>query len=347
MRPNHQNKRMRGRNRGGSGGGGGSSGGGRGPNPLTRSYESNGPDVKVRGTAQSIAEKYLQLGRDAQATGDYVAAESFFQHAEHYLRLIAAAQEQYQLQNPGFRGFDAPEGESDDNDEEGAPFSQGQPQPDVRPAFRAQTDQEGADDMRQPYAPQDQREYSPRDQQGRQLRDQRPFPPREPREQRDQRFQSRDQRGFQPREQRDYQPRDGQQPREQQPRFVQPSEAPDQQPREYQPREPRQPQETGRQETGRQESGRQESGRQESRYDGRRTREPRPAPAPMPLEAEQPSLPTFITAPVRVPVVSEPETIATPRQEAVSVTPESTTPIGVKRRGRPPKARPAEDTPSE
>ena len=143
MRPNHQNKRMRGRNRGGSGGGGGSSGGGRGPNPLTRSYESNGPDVKVRGTAQSIAEKYLQLGRDAQATGDYVAAESFFQHAEHYLRLIAAAQEQYQLQNPGFRGFDAPEGESDDNDEEGAPFSQGQPQPDVRPAFRAQTDQEG------------------------------------------------------------------------------------------------------------------------------------------------------------------------------------------------------------
>ena len=346
MRPNHQNKRMRGRNRGGSGGGGGSSGGGRGPNPLTRSYESNGPDVKVRGTAQSIAEKYLQLGRDAQATGDYVAAESFFQHAEHYLRLIAAAQEQYQLQNPGFRGFDAPEGESDDNDEEGAPFSQGQPQPDVRPAFRAQTDQEGADDMRQPYAPQDQREYSPRDQQGRQLRDQRPFPPREPREQRDQRFQSRDQRGFQPREQRDYQPRDGQQrdqqPREQHPRFAQPSEAPDQQPREYQPREPRQPQETGRQ-----ESGRQESGRQESRYDGRRTREPRPAPAPMPLEAEQPSLPTFITAPVRVPVVSEPEISATPRQEAVSVTPESTTPIGVKRRGRPPKARPAEDTPSE
>ena len=342
MRPNHQNKRMRGRNRGGSGGGGGSSGGGRGPNPLTRSYESNGPDVKVRGTAQSIAEKYLQLGRDAQATGDYVAAESFFQHAEHYLRLIAAAQEQYQLQNPGFRGFDAPEGESDDNDEEGAPFSQGQPQPDIRPAFRAQTDQEGADDMRQPYAPQEQREYSPRDQQGRQLRDQRPFPPREPREQRDQRFQSRDQRGFQPREQRDYQPRDGQQPREQQPRFAQQSEAPDQQPREYQPREPRQPQETGRQ-----ESGRQESGRQESRYDGRRTREPRPAPAPMPLEAEQPSLPTFITAPVRVPVVSEPEISATPRQEAVSVTPESTMPIGVKRRGRPPKARPAEDMPSE
>ena len=53
MRPG-QNKRMRGR-----------SSGRKGPNPLTRSYESNGPDVKIRGTAQHIAEKYLQLARDA------------------------------------------------------------------------------------------------------------------------------------------------------------------------------------------------------------------------------------------------------------------------------------------
>jgi hypothetical protein len=69
---------MRGRNR-------------RGPNPLTRSYESNGPDVKVRGTAQHIAEKYTQLARDAHLSGDPVAAESYLQHAEHYYRLIAAA----------------------------------------------------------------------------------------------------------------------------------------------------------------------------------------------------------------------------------------------------------------
>lgn len=78
MRPG-QNKRMRGRNR-------------RGPNPLTRSYESNGPDVKVRGTAQHIAEKYTQLARDAHVSGDPVMAESYLQHAEHYYRLIAAAQ---------------------------------------------------------------------------------------------------------------------------------------------------------------------------------------------------------------------------------------------------------------
>ena len=78
MRPG-QNKRMRGRNR-------------RGPNPLTRSFESNGPDVKVRGTAQHIAEKYTQLARDAHVSGDPVMAESYLQHAEHYYRLIASAQ---------------------------------------------------------------------------------------------------------------------------------------------------------------------------------------------------------------------------------------------------------------
>ena len=82
MRPTQNNKRMRGRpnnNR-------------KGPNPLTRSYESSGPDVKIRGTAHHISEKYLQLARDAQSSGDPVMAESYLQHAEHYFRLIAAAQ---------------------------------------------------------------------------------------------------------------------------------------------------------------------------------------------------------------------------------------------------------------
>jgi hypothetical protein len=66
-------------------------GGGRGPRPqnaLSRHYESNGPDVKLRGTAAQIAEKYLSLARDALASGDMVAAESYFQHAEHYNRII-------------------------------------------------------------------------------------------------------------------------------------------------------------------------------------------------------------------------------------------------------------------
>ncbi|MGH6864362.1 MAG: DUF4167 domain-containing protein, partial [Methylocella sp.] len=66
MRPGQNNKRMRGRpnNR-------------KGPNPLTRSYESSGPDVKIRGTAHHIGEKYLQLARDAQTSGDPIMAESY------------------------------------------------------------------------------------------------------------------------------------------------------------------------------------------------------------------------------------------------------------------------------
>jgi len=127
MRPNHQNnnKRMRGRGRS-------NGGGNKGPNPLTRSYESNGPDVKIRGTAQHIAEKYLQLGRDAQATGDYVAAENYFQHGEHYLRIIASAQEQQRLANPQHRGFEGGESDEGDEDEDGVPFAPGTPQPEVR-----------------------------------------------------------------------------------------------------------------------------------------------------------------------------------------------------------------------
>jgi Domain of unknown function (DUF4167) len=49
--------------------------------------------VKLRGPAAIVAEKYLQLARDAQSSGDLVAAEGYLQHAEHYNRLIAAAQE--------------------------------------------------------------------------------------------------------------------------------------------------------------------------------------------------------------------------------------------------------------
>ena len=65
-----------------------------GHTPLTRFYESNGPDVKIRGTASHVAEKYQQLARDAHASGDPIAAEGYQQHAEHYNRLIAEAQEQ-------------------------------------------------------------------------------------------------------------------------------------------------------------------------------------------------------------------------------------------------------------
>jgi hypothetical protein len=93
MRPQQQNRRMRGRNNNNN------NNNRKGPNPLTRNYESNGPDVKIRGSAQQIAEKYATLARDAQSAGDRVMAENYLQHAEHYNRIIAAAQAQMPIQN--------------------------------------------------------------------------------------------------------------------------------------------------------------------------------------------------------------------------------------------------------
>jgi len=107
MRPGNQNKqRMRGRGR-------------KGPNPLSRSYESNGPDVKIRGTALHVAEKYQQLARDAQVSGDRIMSENYYQHAEHYLRIVAAAQTHAQPVAQGGRS------ESDDAGQEQQDGAQG------------------------------------------------------------------------------------------------------------------------------------------------------------------------------------------------------------------------------
>ncbi|HEY0124610.1 MAG TPA: DUF4167 domain-containing protein [Rhizobium sp.] len=100
MRPGQQNKRGRGRGNNNGGGGGNNNNNNnfnrKGSNPLTRTYDSSGPDVKIRGTAQHIAEKYATLARDAQSSGDRVMAENYLQHAEHYNRIIASAQAQMQ-----------------------------------------------------------------------------------------------------------------------------------------------------------------------------------------------------------------------------------------------------------
>jgi hypothetical protein len=119
----------------------------KGPNPLTRSYESNGPDVKIRGTAQHVAEKYLQLARDAQSSGDTIMAESLLQHAEHYFRLIAAAQQQ--ANGYARPQFEAEVETSEDDDDFAAlpdrfaPLSERLP----APAYQPQPQQ-------QPFAPQ-------------------------------------------------------------------------------------------------------------------------------------------------------------------------------------------------
>lgn len=61
-------------------------------NIVNRVFDSSGPEGKVRGTPQQIIDKYLLLARDAQLSGDRVAAENFLQHAEHYTRMLSEAQ---------------------------------------------------------------------------------------------------------------------------------------------------------------------------------------------------------------------------------------------------------------
>ena len=78
---------------------------GRGRRPQNnhnRAFDSTGPDVKIRGTAAHVYEKYLQLARDANSAGDRVMAENYLQHAEHYYRILMA--QGPQVNQPGFTG---------------------------------------------------------------------------------------------------------------------------------------------------------------------------------------------------------------------------------------------------
>jgi hypothetical protein len=119
MRPQQQNRRMRGRNNNNR----------KGPNPLTRNYESNGPDVKIRGSAQQIAEKYSALARDAMSAGDRVMAENYLQHAEHYNRIIAAAQAQMPIQQFRENRDDFEDDFEDEREEQPAQENAGGSQP--------------------------------------------------------------------------------------------------------------------------------------------------------------------------------------------------------------------------
>ena len=174
----NNNKRMRNRNNNNNNSNNNNNRG-RGQNPMTRVFESNGPDIKIRGTASHVAEKYVQLARDARSSGDPVAAENYYQHAEHYFRLIAAAQEQFRQNQPQPRTENemAPE----DGDDEGESFSHFGQEPGFVPV------------QPQPFVPRDnnQRDNNPRDQQREgqpyQPRDQ--HPPREHRERPQPQFQ--------------------------------------------------------------------------------------------------------------------------------------------------------------
>ncbi len=82
MKHNQNNRRQRSRGNGR-----------RYPNQRGGAFESNGPEVKVRGTAQQVLEKYQSLARDAFSSGDRILAEGYLQHAEHYYRILNADNE--------------------------------------------------------------------------------------------------------------------------------------------------------------------------------------------------------------------------------------------------------------
>ena len=59
----------------------------------TQTFDSNGPNVKIRGNAYQVFERYVALAREAATSGDRIAAENLYQHAEHYFRVANASRE--------------------------------------------------------------------------------------------------------------------------------------------------------------------------------------------------------------------------------------------------------------
>ena len=343
MRPG-QNKRMRGRNNNNN------NNNRKGPNPLTRSYESNGPDVKIRGTAHHVGEKYLQLARDAQSSGDPVMAESYLQHAEHYFRLIAAAQLAQQQAAYGYQRTPTEQAEADDESDDdfdslpdrfASPAEkvvQAQPQPTAPPPYAERpaynNDRQNSD-----------RQNSDRQGNDRQGNDRNDRNSGQPYEQRAERYQNQ--------QQPDYQ-RPERQPNDRQPSDRQQGERPNYQDRQDRPQQDRQQdrqydnrngrgdrngyqdryqnngqdrqanQDRGTQNGGNQERSNQERNNQDRPardYDNRGPRNNRGPRDFQPREARQPvvddampnGLPAFITAPVRVPTETvEPVTSVAP-----------------------------------
>src|SRR5436305_1015866 len=189
MRNGQNNKRMRNRNNNNN-----NNNNRRGQYPMPRVFASNGPDIKIRGTASHLAEKYVQLARDARSSGDPVASENYYQHAEHYFRLIAAAQEQFRQNQPQPRTENEMPS-TDETEDEGESFSNfGQ-----EPGFVPQ--------QPQPFVPREntqrdhtQRDFQPRE--GQPYRDQQPREQHQPREHRE----PREQREREHRPQPQYQP---------------------------------------------------------------------------------------------------------------------------------------------
>ena len=99
-----------------------------------QTLDSHGPDVRIRGSAQQIFERYVALAREAATAGDRVAAENLYQHAEHYFRIDNASRD------AGPQGAPRPTSPADSSmaEPERGPSETDDPQPgfgDNRPGF--------------------------------------------------------------------------------------------------------------------------------------------------------------------------------------------------------------------
>lgn len=122
MRPNNRQRSRGGRNGGGGGGGGHHHKQHHNPNrPPNRNqiFDSSGPDVRVRGNAHQVFDKYQALAREAAASGDRIMAEAYWQYADHYFRVIQTVGGFGQRNNQGW-------GEGGGGEEGQAPQQQGQ-----------------------------------------------------------------------------------------------------------------------------------------------------------------------------------------------------------------------------
>lgn len=112
-------------------------------NSRNQTFDSSGPEGKVRGTANQVYEKYLALARDAQSAGDRIGAENFFQHAEHYFRILAANGQQ--MRPRPMNGF-----EDDFGDDDSQPGSQPGGQPAAHAAGQSAAPSAAVSDQPQP-----------------------------------------------------------------------------------------------------------------------------------------------------------------------------------------------------
>lgn len=121
MRQGPHNKRGRGR--------GGNNNRRSGTPNRNQTFDSNGPDVRIRGNASQVHEKYMNLARDAAQNGDRVLAESYFQHAEHYYRILSAFNEEAGGDANRNRGNGAQQNPGED--QQTSQFQEGEPQPEL------------------------------------------------------------------------------------------------------------------------------------------------------------------------------------------------------------------------